>query len=255
LAGLVSVGFGILTIAGHGLFGEESVGGVLVAGLGPLVFWLLVFYAPMTLDQANRRALIAENELGKAELALLRSSVRPHFLFNALNAVAGLLITDPREARRLVLALGDLLRDSLEGGDEMVSLEQEVTWLRRYAEIFEIRYRDSIRFEWDLAAEAGDTPLPRLLLQPLIENAVEHGALKHRGGGSVAVRSRAFSSVVEIVVSDDGPGIVSERPSGLGLRLVRDRLLAAYPGARMGIDSTSLGTTIKLEVPRTSGER
>jgi sensor histidine kinase YesM len=221
------------------------------AGLGVLAFWLLVVHFPVQLSLARAHVLAVEGARQKAELARLRSNLHPHFLLNTLNAVAGLLVADPRQARQLVIALGDLLRDSLEDEGAMRSLGEEVEWLRRYAQIFEIRHAGAIHFEWDMSADTLATKIPRLLLQPLIENAIEHGALR-RPGGSVRLRGRVTGNTVQIVVSDDGPGMPPDRDAaagGLGLRLVRDRLQLAYPSASMAIDSSSAGTNVTLQLP------
>jgi sensor histidine kinase YesM len=171
-------------------------------------------------------------------------------LLNTLNAVAGLLTVEPRQARQLIVALGDLLRDALEDDGAMRSLEHEVEWLRRYAGIFEIRHRDAIRFEWDLAPETLATLLPRLLLQPLMENAIEHGALRHPHGGTVTLCSRIAGDVIRITVSDDGPGMKGTQTFGLGLRLVEDRLRLAYPRAAMVIETHETGTRVALDLPK-----
>lgn len=251
---LVSLVFGGLTIAIHAPAPHVSPVGALFgtvsAGLGVFGLWLLVFYFPAALSEARLRAVAAEAELRKAELARLRASLHPHFLLNSLNAVAGLLVAEPREARRLVTALGDLLRDSLEEDGEMRPLVEEVSWLKRYAEIFEIRHRGAVRFAWDLQPETLPLPLPRLLLQPLVENAIEHGALKRAGGGTVTVSSRTADGRVAITVSDDGPGLGEARRAGLGLRLVEERLHLAYPAAAMTIDTGEGGTRVTLAVPR-----
>jgi signal transduction histidine kinase len=216
------------------------------AGGGVFAFWRLVFYFPTQLGRARLRALAAENERRKAELERLRANLHPHFLLNTLNAVAGLLVVEPTHARQLVVALGDLLRDSLEDEGAMRALGDEVEWLRRYAQIFEIRHRGAIQFQWDLAADSLTVPLPRLLLQPLLENAIKHGALRRPGGGTVTLRSRTVDGSVSITVADDGPGMPANRPAGLGLRLVQDRLQLAYPSATLTIDASSAGTQVTL---------
>jgi signal transduction histidine kinase len=219
-------------------------------GMGVFAFWLLVFYFPPKLHEARLRALAAEAGLQKAELARLRSNLHPHFLLNTLNAIAGLLVAEPRQARQMIVALGDLLRDSLEDNGAMRTLEQEAEWLKRYAGIFEIRHRGAIRFEWDLPDDTLATPLPRLLLQPLLENAIEHGALMRPGGGTVTVGSRTVGGAIRITVSDDGPGMGPVQPRGLGLRLVEDRLGLAYPGATMTIETGQAGTCVTIRLPK-----
>jgi LytS/YehU family sensor histidine kinase len=211
---------------------------------------LLVFYFPTQLGRARMRALSAENEQRKAELARLRANLHPHFLLNTLNAVAGLLVAEPQQARQLVVALGELLRDSLEEEGAMRSLADEVEWLRRYAQIFEIRHAGAIQFQWDLDPASLSIALPRLLLQPLLENAIKHGALRKQGGGKVMLASRVADDGVNITVEDDGPGMAPDHPPGLGLRLVRDRLQLAYPDAALTIDRPSAGTRVSLHLPR-----
>jgi signal transduction histidine kinase len=221
-----------------------------VAGAGVYAFWRLVFYFPLQLTRARTRALAAENERRKAELARLRENLHPHFLLNTLNAVAGLLVVEPQQARQLVVALGELLRDSLEDEGDMRTLAEEVEWLRRYAQIFEIRHRGAITFAWELAPASLTVQLPRLLLQPLLENAIKHGALRRQGGGKVTLRSQLVDGTVHIAVDDDGPGMPPDRPWGLGLRMAQDRLHLAYPSATLSIDTSSAGTSVKLSLPR-----
>jgi hypothetical protein len=249
---LASLVGGIITVLLHERGGYDwagLLGGGAAAGAGVLALWLLVFYFPAQLGRARTRALAAENEQRKAELARLRANLQPHFLLNTLNAVAGLLGTQPQQARQLIVALGELLRDSLEDGPQAHSLADEVEWLRRYAQIFEIRHAGAIRFEWELAPDSLHLRLPRLLLQPLLENAIQHGALRREGGGKVTVRSRLVDGAVQVMIGDDGPGMPSDRPEGLGLRLVADRLRLAHPAATLAIDSSSAGTRLTVQIP------
>lgn len=255
LAVLLSIAFGIFTISLHEWFwSADSLLGRLVfgapsAGLSVLMFWLLLLYFPGQLQAARLRALAAESAQRKAELARLRSNLHPHFLLNTLNAVAGLLVSEPKQARQLVIALGELLRDSLEENGELRPLGEEVDWLRHYAEIFEIRHGGAIRFDWDLANDTLALPIPRLLLQPLLENAIEHGVLQRPGGGTIVLKSRTVNQGVRISVSDDGPGWDTDKPLGLGLRLVEERLLLAYPSAKMTIDARQDRTSVLLDIP------
>lgn len=232
-------------------------------GLGVLMLWLLVSYLPLQLGRARAHRLAAEAAQRSAELERLRSHLHPHFLLNTLNAVAGLVTADPRQARQLLIALGDLLRDALEEQPTMRTLGDEIAWLRRYAEIFEIRHAGAVRFTWEVAPDTLEAKLPRLLLQPLLENAIEHGALK-RSAGSVAVIARRAGDQVAVSISDDGPGMPKQpgpAPTGLGLRLARDRLQLAYPAlpkaepvtGRMTIDSSDAGTRVTLLIPAAGG--
>jgi sensor histidine kinase YesM len=201
--------------------------GLFAAGL-----WAVAILGPHAVRDANARALEAQQLRTAAELARLRAHLQPHFLLNTLSTIAGLVVEDPREARKLIGALGDLLRDSLEDADEMQTLEREVTWLQRYAEILESRHRGSIRFEWEIAPDTRALRVPRLLLQPLVENAVKHGALRRRDGGEVAVRTRIDDGTLRCIVEDNGPGPVpTPRKGAVGLTLVERRLALKYDGA------------------------
>jgi signal transduction histidine kinase len=230
--------------------GAGAMIGVLIAGI-----WGHAFVAPHVAERAQLRALETEQLRAASELARLRSQLEPHFILNTLNLIAGLVTQEPREARRLLGCLGDLLRESLRGQDELQTLEQEVTWLRRYAEILESRHGDALRFDWDIHPEAGGVRLPQLLLQPLVENAVQHGALCRAGGGRVTVQALLLDAGSKLVctVTDNGPGLPTGEPrsGALGLRAVRRRLELWCPGSVLSLRSSSEGTSVVVEVPVT----
>ncbi len=208
--------------------------------------------------EAEKLKLEAERLRGAAELATLRCQLEPHFLLNTLNAVAGLVTRKPQEARRLLGCLGDLLRDSLRDSAEMQTLGDEMTWLHRYAEILESRHGGALRFRWEVADDVRAIMVPRLLLQPLVENAVNHGALQRCGGGEVLVRiaveptSPGGAEQVVCTVSDNGPGLPDGEPrsGAFGIRSVRRRLELEYDGASLRLESTSEGTRAVVRLPR-----
>jgi hypothetical protein len=216
-------------------------------------FWELVYHLPLFIREANLRRLVAENARREAELTQLRASLQPHFLLNTLHAIAALTVDEPVLARRLISALGDLLRDALEASPEVRPLEADITWLRRYTDILEIRHRGALRFDWDIAAETTSVPLPKLLLQPIVENAVKHGALQRGGDGVVTLRTHFVGQALHIVVEDNGPGFVPGAKDGLGLRIVRERIGLAHPGASLHIESSPAGTRARLEIPGAVG--
>jgi hypothetical protein len=228
-------------------------------GIMHLGIFALAFVYPFAAHDARVRALEADRLRTAAELARLRGHLEPHFLLNTLNAIAGLVTEDPREARRLLAALGDLLRDALRDGDEMQSVEAEEAWLRRYAEILEARHKGSLAFKWELDADVRTAPVPRLLLQPLVENAVKHGALRRRGGGTVTLRASMVPrsgygpDVLECTVVDDGPGFAEGpiRQGAIGLSVVRKRLELKFQHAALRIESSTDGTRaiVAFEIP------
>jgi two-component sensor histidine kinase len=277
--GLVALGWVTEHWLGVRLVPPRHPSGAVLAAVGAMVgtficgIWALAFVLPYTAEQSRLRAAQTERlELeaaqlrAAAELARLRSQLEPHFLLNTLNTIAGLVTQDPREARRLIGCLGDLLRDSLRDQEETQTLEAEVTWLRRYTEILSARHGEALRFEWDIDQNARSVFLPRLLLQPLVENAVKHGALRRPSGdGQVSVRAYLDSAangndaepLLVCVVADNGPGLSTApaREGAFGLRSVERRLKLKSPRANLKLESSGLGTRaiVTLPVAKNSG--
>ncbi len=219
------------------------------AGLSALAFIL-----PIAVDDARVRELETDQLRSAAELARLRANLEPHFLLNTLNAIAGLVTEDPREARKLLACLGDLMRDALRDDGELQTLEEQVAWLKRYAAILQARHGEALQFRWNIAPEAHGVVLPRLLLQPLVENAVKHGALCRRGGGVVTVSAALGSDPIHPIVctvEDNGPGAqdAEVRSGAFGLHAVRRRLELRYTGATMRLESSADGTRSIVELP------
>ncbi len=214
--------------------------------------WALAFVYPFAVESAGARAFEARHLQIQAELARLRAHLEPHFLLNTLNAIAGLVTEEPREARRLLVCLGDLLRDAVQETGELQSLEKQVAWLRRYAQILEARHHGVLRFRWDVSTDCESALLPRLLLQPLVENAVKHGALRRGdGAGEVVVRaSRRGDGVLVCVVEDNGPGLpdADVRAGAFGLQAVRRRLELEAPRASLRLESSSEGMRSIVEI-------
>jgi signal transduction histidine kinase len=262
VAGLIGAAFGVLLWKVGAVYPEfrarpgpmlppwrSAVFGFLF-GLFQFGIWTLAFVYPFAVEDARLRAAEAERLASAADLARLRAHLEPHFILNTLNAIAGLVTEDPREARRLLGALGDLLRDATKDGDEMRPVDEEIAWLRRYAAILEARY-DSLRFAWDVDERAGGVLVPRLLLQPLVENAVKHGALQRDGVGSVSIAVRATGDALTCVIADDGPGMpeTPARSGAFGLDSVRRRLSLKDTRASLVIESGAGGTRAIVSWP------
>lgn len=225
-----------------------------VNGLIGLGLWAMAVVFPFAVHDAHARAAEIERLRTSAELAHLRAKLQPHFIFNTLSTVAGLVGDEPREARRLIGALGDLLRDSLGESEEMQTLDDEVSWLKRYADILETRHRGTLTFQWDIEEATRSVRIPRLLLQPLLENAVKHGALRRPEGGEVLVRAMidpGDGSTLRCIVEDNGPGPPPAiRPDASGLKLVTRRLAVKYAGAAtLRLESSGGRTRSIVEIP------
>lgn len=200
----------------------------------------------------GRRQDEQQRLLSRAELEALRAQINPHFLFNALNAVYGVIPRTASEARQTVLNLADVFRYSLGGKRQIVSLEEELHVAQAYLEIEQLRLgkRLAVRIESD--AEALPLGVPALSLQPLVENAVRHGVGKKAGGGLVLVRTKVDGDRLSVSVSDDGPGFDSSAatPTGHGLHNVRRRLQLCY-GSRATFDvrTSEGGTKVSFDIP------
>lgn len=181
----------------------------------------LVFLPAFAREHEQRR-LDLEALRRDAELLRLKTHLEPHFVLNTLNAVAGLVQEDPPQARELLAALGDLFRDA-STFHSTHSVREEIEWLRRYVTIHELRHPDLLRSRWEVEPEVLDLVCPALIMQPLVENAVKHGAL--RGGGEVVVNARIEDGMLVMTVGDDGEHLGEpRRPGGRGLSIVQRRL-------------------------------
>ncbi len=202
-------------------------------------FDLLIYLSVVGLDAAVRysrqvreeavRASQLEAQLAQAQLHLLRSQLRPHFLFNTLHAISALMHRDVEAADRMVGQLSELLRASLErDGRHEVPLSEELDLLAPYLDIERTRFSDRLHVEVDVAPEARDALVPPLLLQPLVENAIRHGIAPRRGPGRVWVRAVRSGERLSVEVRDDGVGPPSSGLEGLregiGLGSTRARL-------------------------------
>jgi len=216
--------------------------------------WAIAVVYPFAVEGARVRDLEAQQLRSEAEVARLRAHLEPHFLLNTLNAIAGLVTDEPREARRLLVCLGDLLRDAVQDQNDLQPLRKQMEWLRRYAQILETRHRGALCFGWEVARDCEMELLPRLLLQPLVENAVQHGALKRGdGAGQVMVRvSRKEDGTMVCTVEDNGPGMrdADVRAGAFGLQAVRRRLALEAPGASLRLESSGQGTRSVVEIVR-----
>lgn len=191
----------------------------------PLVAaWAGLLYFPAALRRAEARELELALVRKDADLLRLRSHLEPHFVVNALNTVAGLVVDEPERARELLAILGDVFRDAT-AFEPWHRVRDEVQWLKRYAAIYEMRHPGLLAIEWNIDPSVEALPCPALILQPVVENAIGHGALRRRGGGRVTVSAQATATELIFEVRDDGPGPApTPRPGAKGLAIVRRRL-------------------------------
>ncbi len=184
--------------------------------------------------EAALRQSQLEGKLVEAHLEALKMQLRPHFLFNTLNSIATLTRKgDTGAAVKMIDGLSDLLRRSLSSARvELVPLELELDFIRRYLDIATMRFSDRLRAVIDLDPAVRRAKVPNLLLQPLVENALEHGLAPRIAGGTVEVVARVAEggAVLRVEIRDDGVGLSGSQRRGVGLTHVRERLAQLYPG-------------------------
>jgi two-component system, LytTR family, sensor kinase len=183
--------------------------------------------AQLAVEKANLQASLAD-----ARLDALRMQLQPHFLFNALHAISTLIMRgDNQGAHRMLLALSDFLRMTLDSGNsQVVPLDVELEFLEAYLQIQRERFGDRLQVDLEIDAEARQAVLPALVLQPLVENSVRHGAGKVDGVGIITINATVRAGRLTVEVADNGPGLAAETPTeGVGLGNIRARLQQLYP--------------------------
>jgi len=203
-------------------------------------------------ERLEERAQVLETQLTEARLEALRMQLNPHFLFNTLHAVSTLVDRDPVGVRRMITRLSELLRRVLdEEAPQEVPLSRELDFLNDYLEIQTIRFRGRLEVDIDVPASLQDAQVPNLILQPLAENAIKHGASQVRGEGRLLIRARRKEAMLIVEVWDNGPGPGDNPSDGFGLRNVRARLEALY-GENQTLTLTEAdtgGTVARLKLP------
>lgn len=199
-----------------------------------------------------------KDKIMATEMSFLQAQIKPHFLYNALSAIANVCEKDGKAAGKLIIDLAVYLRGSLEFNnlDKMVTIERELEFVDTYFHIEQARFGEKIQLRKEIDVPL-DYQIPVLVLQPLVENAVRHGISKKLGGGTVFVRMEKQDDGVCIEIEDDGVGIKSEKlsmlltegkvSSGIGLLNIHSRLLKTY-GRGLDISSEEGRTTVKIVI-------
>jgi len=200
-------------------------------------------------------------EAARAELAALQARIHPHFFFNTLNTIASLLDQDPERAELVLENLADVFRYAFKVADAgPVPLEEELAFTRGFLTIEQARFGDRLHVRWELDPEAGRVPVPGLILQPLVENAVTHGISPRAQGGTLVIRAALAPGRLLLEVADDGAGLGTDGErlirEGHGLGHVRQRLEVYFHGrARLELRNNpdGRGTLARLDLPAPSG--
>jgi len=197
--------------------------------------------------------------LARAELRALRAQISPHFIYNALAAIAGYIHSNPEEARELLTEFAEFTRYAFRGQRPYVTLADELNYVEKYLRLERARFGERLQVRLEVAPEVLQAVVPVLSLQPLVENAVRHGVEK-RGFGRIEIVGRHIDADVELRVSDDGVGMESDRAQevlagqggGVGIANVQARLQSIFgPGYGLEIESEpDHGTTVTMTLPK-----
>jgi len=227
---------------------------LIVASLIVIAAHAFIYYQDFKAGEVQQSELKAQ--LAQAQLQTLKMQIHPHFLFNTLHSISSLVLEDPPRANSMIARLGDFLRLTLEHSDEqMVTLKQEIEFLRCYLEIEQVRFEDRLSVDFSIEPTTLSATVPHLILQPLVENAIQYAIAPHADPGYIRVEAKRVDTLLRLEVIDSGPGIETSgtlvEKQGVGLRNVRARLKQNY-GTEFRFEMANIpegGLTVLLEMP------
>ncbi len=234
----------------------NSLAGLTMYWSGIVLLWHQCFYG-YALVQRLRRAELEKWELeaavAESELDALRAHLNPHFVFNALNGIRGLIAEDPPRAREMVTRLSGILRSSLQAAEqETVALGDELDLVRSFLELESVRFEDRLRYEIEVSDAARRQQVPALIVQHLVENAIKHGLGRRVEPSTVVLHAEVVDGTLRVRVRNEGE--LSHQPPGSGLERSRRRLELLY-GARGVLTLREVGSGLveaQLEIPATT---
>lgn len=235
----------------HSVLAFRATAGTLIYFMIILVYYLFLSASRLA-EKAARQAQL-ETQVREGELKMLRSQINPHFLFNSLNSVSSLTVTDPLKAREMIVKLSDFMRYSLSSRSEQpVTLGNEMESLRLYLQIEKVRFGNRLRIEEDISPECLQALMPGMLLQPLYENAVKHGV--YESTEEVTIKTTAIKEDDKVVITVknnvDTDSVVTRKGAGIGLKNVSSRLELFFGDeADLSVKSGEESFTVTVRFP------
>src|SRR6266498_964834 len=227
---------------------------LIIASLIVIAVHALLYYQNFRASELAQSSL--KTQLAQAQLRALKMQLHPHFLFNTLHSISSLVLGDPTKANSMIARLGDFLRLTLENSDQqLVSLKEETEFLRCYLEIEQVRFGDRLALAFELEPQTLSAQVPHLILQPVVENAIQHAIAPRATRGHINIEAKRLNSLLRLEVRDNGPGIASNGDllgaEGVGLSNVRARLHQMY-GSDFRFELMNArdgGLTVVMEIP------
>ena len=261
IVGWLLLGYGLcfLMSAGSALYRHylnislwwKALAGILFYAVAVLVYYLYVYVEQLNEKAANEIHL--NRLLRDGELNLLKSQINPHFLFNSMNSVNSLIIKNPEQAQKMLVALSDYLRYAVLATNRDYSyMADEMENIERYLSIEQLRFGDKLLYEQDIDPSALTAKIPAMLLQPLFENAIKHGVYESLETVRIVAKITKDTQYLTIGINNnfDGKGISQKKGSGTGLQNIRERLRLQYgTSATMQTKSEHGVFTVILKIP------
>src|SRR5438552_562441 len=227
---------------------------LIIASLIVIAVHALLYYQNFRASELAQSSLKAR--LAEAQLRALKMQLHPHFLFNTLHSISSLVLEDPPRANTMIARLGDFLRLTLDHSDEqMVTLKEEIEFLRCYLEIEQVRFGDRLTIDFRIETTTLSSRLPHLILQPVVENAIQHAIAPRANPGRIDIQAKRLDGMLRLEVRDTGPGLNADSQSfekqGVGLSNVRARLRETY-GTHFRLEMKSGpegGLSVIIELP------
>lgn len=198
-----------------------------------LAYYLYIYY--INLQEKVKVESRLREVLKETELNMLKSQINPHFLFNSLNSISSLTITNPEKAREMVIMLSDFLRYSVStNATSFTTLSKEMANIERYLQIEKVRFGEKLVFDFRLEGTCMDHQIPVMLLQPLFENAIKHGVYESTEQVRIDMDCEYKEGYLEIsIINDFDPDAHARKGSGIGLRNIRERLRLLYKNEKL----------------------
>jgi len=237
-------------------FLDDSMIWRIISGAFYFVFIVLVYYViyyNQNLQEQKNRQLQLATEVKEAELRMLKSQINPHFIFNSLNSVSSLTISDPPKAQQMIINLSNFLRYSIgQGHKETNLLGAELENIKLYLSIEKVRFGDRLQFHNEVPEVCMQSKIPNLLLQPLIENAIKHGVQESIETININLTAQIINHSLVVVISNNfDPEAGSNKGPGIGLRNIKQRLALIFGNEdllRYGVKDNIFEVT--LEIPQ-----
>ena len=227
---------------------------LIIASLIVVAVHALLYYQNFRASELAQSSL--KTQLAQSQLRALKMQLHPHFLFNTLHSISSLVLEDPPKANSMIARLGDFLRLTLENSDQqLVTLKEETEFLRCYLDIEQVRFGDRLTVALELEPQTLSAQVPHLILQPVVENTIQHAIAPHATRGHINIEARRLNGLLRLEVRDNGPGITSNSDwlgmKGVGLSNVRARLDQIY-GCDFRFELINVrdgGLAVVMEIP------